>query len=116
MLAADQRRREALSKLREEFNGFGQARILLVSHDPSGYVAYRSRYHLGAARTSFAMDRLPTSAERQPGDYLLLMSSTEPLTVDKARGFVSSQTERIPVDFLKNAPEAGVLLRVRLGG
>jgi hypothetical protein len=116
MLAADQRRREALSKLREEFNGFGQARILLVSHDPSGYVAYRTRYHLGAARTSFAMDRLPTPAERRPGDYLLLMSSTEPLTVDKARGFVSSQTESIPVDFLKNAPEAGVLMRVRLGG
>lgn len=118
MLVADARRGEALAQVRDAL-ALGQsesARVFVVSHDPTGFVAYRTRYHLGATRTSFAMDRLPTDAERRPGDYLLLLSSTEPLTVDKRSGFVASRTESVPADFMTNSSEFGVLLRVRSGG
>ena len=88
------------------------SRMFIVSDDPSGYLAYRTRYHLGATPTSFGMTRLPSASERRPGDLILVLGSREPLTVDTASKRLVSATDSVPVTMLLTSPVAGTLFKI----
>jgi hypothetical protein len=81
-----------------------------------GYAVYRTRYHLGAADTSFGLDRLPSIAERRAGDYLIVFGLRDRLEYVRSRGVIESSTESIPVDLIANSPETGGIFRIRAGG
>lgn len=115
MLTADARRARALAEVKARFFD-NDHRVFIVSDDPSGYVAYRTRYHLGATRSSFGMDRLPTESERRPGDYILVLGSRRPLTIDRRAEFIASDSETIPATLIVNSPDVGALLRIERGG
>lgn len=114
-LEADARRAATLQEWRNSWMTDATSRVFIVSDDPSGYAAYRSRYHLGAVRTSFGMTRLPNLAERRAGDFVLVLGSREPLQLNRRAGLLMSPTETVPIDLLAGTAEAGTLFRVRGG-
>jgi len=110
----DQRRQMMLSELKaRQFDSRPDARIFIISADPTGYAAYRTRYHLAAANTSFGLDRLPSAAERREGDYLIVFGLRDRLEYSRSSGILESSSERISADLIANAPEIGGVFRVR---
>jgi hypothetical protein len=115
LVAADERRAKLWAEVRPRlFNA--QSRVFIVSDDPSGYLAYRTRYHLGATRSSFGMLRLPNVAERRAGDLILILGSREPLQVDRSKNLLFSPSESVPATLVFNSPELGTVFRVLGGG
>lgn len=93
-----------------------EQRVFLVSNDPTSYVAYRTRYHLGAVRTSFASTGLPAEGQRRVGDYILILGSREPVRFDEASQRLSIGETTVAAKLIFNVPEAGALLQIRATG
>lgn len=86
------------------------ARLLIVSHDPSGFLAGRARYHLLPHNGYMGFSRPPDTA--QVGDYVLLLAPLPGVRYDRQGQALEWENGRLLVEMQYSAP-TGTLLRVR---
>lgn len=115
LVATDMARAKFWAENKKKLFRDGQ-QIFLVSNDPAGYVANRTRYHLGATRTSFALSSLPPESARKAGDYVLILGSRERVSFDQVRQRLSIGGTEISAKLIFNVPEAGALLQISATG
>jgi len=88
-------------------------RIFIVTSEPSGFDAYRTRYHLGALPTSFGLSRLPTATERRPGDVLIVLGLRERLEYSVPKQRLETDQESISAVLIWNSPQTGGIFQIR---
>lgn len=115
LVALDERRAIFWAENKPKLFSDPTRRVFVVTDDPSGYVAHRTRYHLGSVRSSFGMLRLPSEAERRVGDYVLILGSREPVRFDPLVQQLVVGTMSIPAKLIFNVPEAGALVEITDG-
>lgn len=90
------------------------ARIFIVSTDPGGYWAVRTRYHLLPHNSFMSFAQPPASSLARAGDYVLLLLPWSGVQYHQQRQFLESANGNLPVESLYSGT-FGTLFRVRKG-
>lgn len=113
-LEKDRLRAGQLEQLRVQLPEVPEGRrIFIVTSEPSGFDAYRTRYHLGALPTSFGLARLPTAAERRAGDVLIVLGLKERLEYSVPRQRLETDQESISATLIGNSPQTGGIFQIQ---
>ncbi len=90
------------------------ARVLIVSTQPSGFLAGRARYHLLPHNSYAGLAQLPDQNQARAGDYVLVLAPLNQVRYDRERQLLERGGVQLPAEMLHVA-EAGALFRVRGG-
>jgi hypothetical protein len=88
------------------------ARVLILSDDPSGFIAGRTRYLLSPHRAYAGLSRLPTASQLAAGDYLFVIGSLRSVHFDRGGGLLTDDGRALPVDPVASIQGLGDLYRV----
>lgn len=110
--APDAKLFELVERLRAELPA-EPSRILIISDDPGGYLAGRTRYHLLPHRAYSGLEGLPTESQVAPGDYLFVLSTVKSVDYDRANQVLSLRGRSLPVEPIAPIRGLGDLFRVR---
>ncbi|EGV33989.1 hypothetical protein ThidrDRAFT_0144 [Thiorhodococcus drewsii AZ1] len=88
------------------------ARLVLVSADPFGYAAMRTRYHLAPHNVFAGLKGLPEQSQLNPGDYVLLMYPLPRIRYDATRHRLIEGNRALPVELIDGRSSLGALFRV----
>ena len=89
-------------------------RLFVVSDDPHGFRAGRTRYHLLPHNGYAGFSRVPNPGEARAGDYVLILSPLAGVGYNRESRALEWQGGRLSAEMLHVAP-AGALFRVRGG-
>lgn len=87
-------------------------RLLIVSTNPSGFLAGRARYHLLPHNSYAGLAQLPAQNQARAGDYVLVLAPLNQVRYDRERQMLERAGVQLPAEMLHIA-EAGALFRVR---
>ena len=87
-------------------------RLFIISADPTGFEAGRTRYHLLPYNSHLGFTGLPPSDAVRSDDYLLLLAPLEHLRYDSTHHVLEQGSLRLPVT-LRYRAELGGLFQVR---
>jgi len=102
----------ALDRLRERLPD-APARILVLSEDPTDYLAGRVRYRLMPHNVLLQGARLPSRTQMRAGDYLLLLGSPDAIRYDEDDGLLRQGQRRIPAALELEIPRLATLYQVQ---
>lgn len=110
--APDAKLFELVEQLRAELPA-EPSRILIISDDPGGYLAGRTRYHLLPHRAYAGLAELPTESQVAPGDYLFVLTTLKAADYDRDDRVLSHHGRSLPVEPIASLRGFGDLFRVR---
>jgi hypothetical protein len=111
MAAPDGKLFELVEKLRAELPA-EPSRVLVISDDPGGYLASRTRYHLLPHRVYAGLAQLPLESQVVPGDYVFVLNSVRAMRYDKADQMLLMNGRSLPVEPVLGLRGFGDLFRV----
>lgn len=86
-------------------------RIFILSKDPNGYAALRTRYHLLPYRV-YTADRLPKQEQIQEGDQILVLANQNEIRYDVTKNQLFSRNASLSVEPVGKVPGFGDLYRL----
>lgn len=89
------------------------ARVLILSDDPSGFIAGRMRYHLAPHRVYVGLSQLPAATQVAPGDYLFVIRSLRSVRLARGNRLLTDNGRSLAVEPVTSIRGLGALYRVR---
>lgn len=90
-------------------------RLFILSADPAGFWAGRTRYHLLPHNSYAGFSRLPPASKIRAGDYVLILAPFTGARYDPEQKMLQFKEGKLPVERLHTAAR-GALFRVREEG